>query len=49
MSEDLHAVSQNGKVCYIEIPAKDIQTSADFYEKVFAWKIRKDNGGQHFI
>ena len=25
----------NGKVCYIEIPAAEIQRSADFYEKVF--------------
>lgn len=45
MSEDLHEVSQNGKVCYLEIPARDITASADFYEKVFAWKIRKDNEG----
>ncbi|MEP7254012.1 MAG: VOC family protein [Ginsengibacter sp.] len=45
MSEDLHTVSQNGKVCYMEIPATDIRASADFYEKVFAWKIRKDNEG----
>ena len=25
----------NGKVCYIEIPAVDIQRSADFYARVF--------------
>ena len=30
----------NGKVCYIEMPAVDIQRSADFYAKVFGWHIR---------
>jgi predicted enzyme related to lactoylglutathione lyase/uncharacterized glyoxalase superfamily protein PhnB len=27
--------------CYIEIPARDVHLSADFYEKVFGWNIRK--------
>jgi predicted enzyme related to lactoylglutathione lyase len=36
----------NGKICYIEIPATDIATSADFYECVFGWKIRKNNQGE---
>jgi predicted enzyme related to lactoylglutathione lyase len=31
----------NGKVCYIEMPAVDIQRSADFYAKVFGWRIRQ--------
>jgi len=35
----------NGKICYIEIPAVDIRRSADFYEKVFGWNIRKRNDG----
>lgn len=35
----------NGKICYLEIPALDIQTSADFYSKCFGWKIRNDNAG----
>lgn len=26
---------ENGKICYIEIPAHDIQRSADFYQAVF--------------
>jgi predicted enzyme related to lactoylglutathione lyase len=25
----------NGKICYIEIPAKDIARSADFYKRAF--------------
>ncbi|MBV8845338.1 MAG: VOC family protein [Bryobacterales bacterium] len=35
----------NGKICYVEIPAEDIQRSADFYEKVFGWRIRKRGDG----
>ena len=35
----------NGKICYIEMPALDIQGSADFYSKVFGWKIRKRGDG----
>ena len=35
----------NGKVCYIEIPAVDIQRSADFYRKVFGWRTRQRGDG----
>lgn len=35
----------NGKICYVEIPATDIARSADFYAKVFGWKIRKRGDG----
>lgn len=35
----------NGKICYIEIPATDIQTSATFYSNVFGWKLRKRGDG----
>ena len=35
----------NGKICYIEIPATNIQQSADFYHKVFHWEIRKRGDG----
>lgn len=39
----------NGKICYIEIPAIDPAGSANFYEKVFGWQIRKrDNGSVSF-
>lgn len=39
----------NGKICYIEMPARDIEHSADFYRKVFGWNIRKrDNGSVAF-
>ena len=35
----------NGKICYVEIPALDIPRSADFYAKVFGWRIRKRGDG----
>jgi predicted enzyme related to lactoylglutathione lyase len=35
----------NGKICYLEIPAKDIQLSANFYKACFGWSIRSDNFG----
>ena len=36
----------NGKICYVEIPADDIQRSAGFYGAVFGWKTRKRGDGQ---
>src|SRR5438552_10198127 len=36
----------NGKICYIEMPALDIQRSAAFYEKVFGWAIRTRGDGK---
>jgi predicted enzyme related to lactoylglutathione lyase len=35
----------NGKICYIEIPASDVQRSADFYRAVFGWDIRRRSDG----
>lgn len=35
----------NGQVGYIEISAIDIQRSADFYVKVFGWRITKRADG----
>jgi len=35
----------NGKICYLELPATDIERSADFYWRVFGWKIRKRGDG----
>ena len=31
---------RSGKLCYLEIPALDVQVSAAFYERVFGWNIR---------
>ena len=35
----------NGKICYLEIPSLDIEESADFYSKVFGWKMRTRGDG----
>ena len=35
----------NGKICYIEIPATDVERSADFYAKVFGWQVRRRSNG----
>ena len=35
----------NGKICYLEIPAVDIEASAEFYSKSFGWKIRRRGDG----
>ena len=35
----------NGKICYLEIPAVDIERSAAFYQAVFGWNIRKRGDG----
>ena len=36
----------NGKICYIEIPATDINTSANFYKEVFGWNVRTRGDGR---
>ncbi|HEY2322034.1 MAG TPA: VOC family protein [Thermoanaerobaculia bacterium] len=35
-----------GKICYIEMPAADIERSAAFYQKVFGWSVRKRGDGR---
>ena len=35
----------NGKICYIEMPAVDIARWADFYSRVFGWRIRTRGDG----
>ena len=37
--------SANGKICYVEIPATDVERSADFYSSVFGWRIRQRGDG----
>jgi predicted enzyme related to lactoylglutathione lyase len=36
----------HGKICYLEIPAKTPQASADFYSKIFGWKVRERGDGE---
>jgi len=35
----------NGKICYIEIPASDVDRSAEFYQNVFGWETRRRGDG----
>jgi predicted enzyme related to lactoylglutathione lyase len=35
----------NGKICYIEMPANDIQRAAEFYKNVFGWQTRQRGDG----
>lgn len=35
----------NGKICYVELPANDIDRSADFYRTVFGWQTRRRGDG----
>jgi uncharacterized protein len=35
----------NGKICYLEIPATDVEASAAFYQAVFGWRLRKRGDG----
>jgi predicted enzyme related to lactoylglutathione lyase len=36
----------HGKICYLEIPAKSAQASADFYSSIFGWEVRKRGDGE---
>ena len=36
----------HGKICYLEIPANKAEDAADFYERVFRWKIRRRGDGE---
>ena len=44
-SEDAHPGNERalavGQLCYLQIPALDVMTSAAFYEKIFGWKIER--------
>jgi predicted enzyme related to lactoylglutathione lyase len=35
----------NGKICYLEIPALDINASVSFYKEVFGWRTRQRGDG----
>jgi predicted enzyme related to lactoylglutathione lyase len=35
----------NGKICYVEMAATDVDQSAAFYHAVFGWRIRKRGDG----
>ena len=35
-----------GKICYLEIPTNDVEISANFYAKIFGWKMRVRGDGE---
>ncbi|MEO7961984.1 MAG: VOC family protein [Ginsengibacter sp.] len=45
MSNNHHPTFANGKICYLEIPAKDVDVSSKFYREVFEWRIREHEDG----
>jgi predicted enzyme related to lactoylglutathione lyase len=45
METTTHPTFGNGKICYIEIPAIDINRSASFYTTVFGWQVRQRGDG----
>lgn len=36
---------RSGKICYLELPARDIAESARFYTQVFGWRTRTRGDG----
>jgi predicted enzyme related to lactoylglutathione lyase len=36
----------NGKICYVEIPATDVERSSRFYAEVFGWQLRRRGDGR---
>lgn len=43
--EQNHPTIGNGKICYIELPSRDIEESSKFYRKVFGWNVRTRRDG----
>ena len=35
----------NGKICYLELPSRDVNESSAFYHAVFDWKVRTRGDG----
>ena len=45
MSNNEQPTFGNGKICYLELPSRDISESSSFYHAVFQWKIRTRSDG----
>jgi len=45
MDNQEHPTFGNGKICYLELPTRNIEESASFYNDVFGWHIRKRSDG----
>ena len=46
MPNEKHPTLENGKICYLELPAVDINRSAAFYKAVFGWQVRQRGDGR---
>ncbi|SFO53945.1 hypothetical protein SAMN05428949_5649 [Chitinophaga sp. YR627] len=45
MANTEHPTLGHGKICYIEMPAIDVNASAEFYKNTFGWTIRTRGDG----
>ncbi|MEO6329909.1 MAG: VOC family protein [Ginsengibacter sp.] len=45
MESNNHPTFANGKICYLELPSRDISESSTFYNRVFGWQIRTRSDG----
>ena len=45
MSDKKGPTVRNGKICYVEIPAVDVEASSVFYKNVFGWNVRTRGDG----
>src|SRR5438552_7211541 len=46
MEAKTHPTLENGKICYLEIPAVDLNRSANFFKVVFGWRLRQRGDGR---
>jgi predicted enzyme related to lactoylglutathione lyase len=45
MSTAIKPTYRTGKICYIEIPATNVEESAEFYRRAFGWQTRQRGDG----
>ena len=45
MTNENRPTLSNGKICYVEIPAIDVNISVRFYQEVFGWQVRQRGDG----
>ena len=45
MTNENRPTLSNGKICYVEIPAIDVNVSMRFYQEVFGWQLRQRGDG----
>ena len=45
MTNENRPTLSNGKICYVEIPAIDVNVSVRFYQAVFGWQVRQRGDG----